>query len=446
MSLQELQVDTLPGPTHHFGALSFGNIASMNHAGRQSNPRAAALQCLAKMRQVLKLGLVQAVLPPLERPDIGFLRALGFHGADAKILESAARTEPHLLGLAMSSAFMWTANMATVIPGTDARDGACHLMAANLAAMPHRSLEAAARTGMLKRCFAASAHIAVHPPLPCGSLLGDEGAANHSRLAAGDGSAVCHLFVYGRSGKTRPGSLPRKFPARQSYEASRAVARLGRLSGEQALFVQQDRRAIDAGAFHNDVVMVGDGDHILLHEHSWKEQTAVLRELKRRVPGLEVHQVAERDLPLAEAVRSYLFNSQLLSTGTGRVLLAPADSRRGASGRITRRLVDTGFVGRVIFQELDESMAGGGGPACLRLRIPLSRGELGGVAPGILLTETKIARLEEWARCHYRDRLAPEDLGDPQLLKESREAQDRLTAILELGPLYSFQRSHRGPG
>jgi len=64
----ELQLDGLVGPTHHFGGLSVGNLASMRHAGWQSRPRQAALQGLAKMRQVLALGVPQAVLPP--SPDL----------------------------------------------------------------------------------------------------------------------------------------------------------------------------------------------------------------------------------------------------------------------------------------------------------------------------------------------------------------------------------------
>jgi succinylarginine dihydrolase len=246
--------------------------------------------------------------------------------------------------------------------------------------------------------------------------------------------------VYGRAQQIRARALPKKFPARQSYEASRAVARVGRLPDERSVFVQQDPRAIDAGAFHNDVVMVADGDRILLHEHSWTKQKAVLRELRLRIPTLKVREIKATELNLGQAVRSYLFNSQLLSTPAGHVLLAPSESRRGASGRIARRLVDDGFVVRVIFQELAQSMAGGGGPACLRLRIPLAPTELAGLAPGILLTSGKIIRLEAWAKRHYRDRLVRRDLADPELLTESREALDELTSILDLGSLYPFQR------
>ena len=126
-TLVEVQVDGLPGPTHHFGGLSAGNLASLAHAGFSSRPRAAARQGLAKMRQVLALGVPQAWLPPLPRPDLALLREAGFRGSDAEVLRAAV-ADPHLLHLATSSAFMWTANCATVIPASDSADGRCHVI------------------------------------------------------------------------------------------------------------------------------------------------------------------------------------------------------------------------------------------------------------------------------------------------------------------------------
>ncbi|MBA6253573.1 N-succinylarginine dihydrolase [Colwellia sp. MB3u-55] len=40
---------------------------------------------------------------------------------------------------------------------------------------------------------------------------------------------------------------------------------------------------------------------------------------------------------------------------------------------------------------------------------------------------------------HYRDRLRIDDLGDPQLVIESRTAIDELSQILSLGSVYCFQ-------
>jgi succinylarginine dihydrolase len=437
--VQELQLDGLVGPTHHFGGLSFGNVASMTHAGWHSRPRQAARQGLAKMRQVLALGLPQAVLPPLERPDLCFLRQTGFCGSDVEVLTKAAGSEPYLLHLAMSSAFMWTANAATVVPSHDSEDGRCHVIVANLTATPHRAIEAQARAVMLRQLFPNPHLVRIHDPLPSSPALSDEGAANHCRLAP-EHAAGWHLFVYGRAHDTPVSELPCRFPARQSHEASRAVARLGKLQQGRGFFARQQAGAIDAGAFHNDVLMVTDGDRLLVHEQCLVEQQTVLEKLRQHLPTLQIYEVKQRDLSLPQAVKSYLFNSQLLHTLEGRILLAPVQSSSGPAAAITQRLVDDDFIDRVMFQNLDQSMAGGGGPACLRLRLPLTREELASMTPGVLLDNATLTQLETWVDQHYRDELTPADLADPQLLTEARQALETLTQILGLGSIYAFQR------
>ena len=61
--------------------------------------------------------------------------------------------------------------------------------------------------------------------------------------------------------------------------------------------------------------------------------------------------------------------------------------------------------------------------------------------PEVLLDAERCTQLEQWVRRHYRDRLLPADLADPQLLLESRTALDELTQILKLGAIYSFQHA-----
>lgn len=423
----EVQVDGLPGPTHHFGGLSAGNLASLAHAGFSSRPRAAARQCLAKMRAVLALGVPQAWLPPLPRPDLGLLRAAGFSGDDDAVLAAAAQ-EPHLLHLATSSAFMWTANCATVIPASDSADGRCQVVAANLVAMSHRAREGTPRAAQLRRLLADIA--VVHEPLPALGDLGDEGAANHSRVWT-PGHPAVHLFIHGRVGGERTTT---RLPARQTHEAGAAVARLAGLSQAQVLHVRQHPAAIDAGAFHNDVVMVGDGERVLLHAQAWHDQAAVLAELRRRVPGLRVAEIAEANLTLAEAVASYLFNSQLLSTPDGTVLVAPSQAGEGRAGAVVRRLIDDGFITRALFLDLGESMANGGGPACLRLRLPLSRAVLPQLTPGLLLDAMHITTLEHWVDRHYREVLTVADLADPALVREWVVAADDLRHLMPALP------------
>ncbi len=412
-TLREIQVDGLPGPTHHFGGLSAGNLASVAHAGFTSRPRAAARQGLEKMRQVLALGVPQAWLPPLPRPDLGLLRGIGLGGSDAEVLRAAA-AEPHLLHLATSSAFMWTANCATVIPACDSGDGRCHIVAANLVAMSHRAREGQPRALQLRERLGSVAGVVVHEPLPALGDLGDEGAANHSRVWSPETPAL-HLFVHGRIGGERAIS---RLPARQTREAGAAVARIAGLSPAQVLHLRQHPAAIDAGAFHNDVVMVGDGARILVHAQAWVDQGAALAEIHRRIPGLQLAEIPASDLSLEEAVGCYLFNSQLLTTPHGVVLLAPHHASEGRAGAVVRRLLDSGFITEVRFLDLGESMANGGGPACLRLRLPLPASALGQLAPGMLLDDDGITALEGWVNRFYREELTREDLADPDLLDE----------------------------
>src|SRR5262249_41246840 len=91
------------------------------------------------------------------------------------------------------------------------------------------------------------------------------------------------------------------------------------------------------------------------------------------------------------------------------------------------------------YLDLHESMANGGGPACLRLRIVLTESELKSINPHVILSDFLYEKLVQWIEKHFRETLNPKDLADPDLLKESRQALDELTQILRIGSVYSFQ-------
>src|SRR5690348_16341284 len=97
MNAYEVNFDGLVGPTHNYGGLAVGNIASAESALTNSNPREAALQGLEKMKRLSDLGIWQGVLPPQDRPAVSVLRKLGFVGEDADVIECAARIAPGLL-------------------------------------------------------------------------------------------------------------------------------------------------------------------------------------------------------------------------------------------------------------------------------------------------------------------------------------------------------------
>ena len=451
MSASEVNFDGLVGPTHNYAGLSHGNVASMSHRGATSNPREAALQGLAKMKFLADLGVPQAVLPPHERPSLETLRTLGFTGSDHAILSAAAQQAPELLTACSSASSMWVANAATVTPSADAADGRVHFTPANLTAKFHRSIEPPQTGRTLRAIFRDETRFAIHGPIPGGQALGDEGAANHTRLAPSHSRRGLHFFVYGHRafGAGPVTAWPRKFPARQSFEAFDAIRRRHRLTDKSVVFAQQHPAAIDAGVFHNDVISVGNENVFLYHECAFVQTPAVIRELSRRYAALQrgaeliTLEVPRARVPLADAVSSYLFNSQLVSLKRGRMaLIAPTNCAETPSVKafihdlLARRHSP---LREVHYFDLKQSMHNGGGPACLRLRVVLTQPELAALPPRVLLTAATYAALTAWVKKHYRDKLAAADLADSLLLEEARRALDELTQLLGLGSIYPFQ-------
>lgn len=442
MAEREYNFDGLVGPTHNYAGLSVGNLASAAHEGQVSSPRRAALQGLEKMRFVASLGVGQAVLPPQPRPSLKTLRALGFVGPDEAVVRRAAERDELLLRLVSSAAAMWTANAATTAPSSDTADKKLHLTPANLAAMFHRSLEADTTHAVLGRIFEDARHFTVHAPLPGGIHLADEGAANHTRLFV-EGKPALHLFAWGRS-SFHPSPLPLRFPARQTKEASEAVARLHALSSEACLFPQQPPAGIDAGAFHTDVLAVGNGGFLLLHALAFLETEGLLAKLQQKLgPGFQYALATEQELSVADAVQAYPFNSQLLTLPDGGMcILAPKESEERPRARafLERVLAEDNPVRAVHYLDVRESMNNGGGPACLRLRVRLTDTERAAVQARVFYDDALHQDLEAWVRRHYRERLTPEDLRDPALAQESMTALDALTGLLRLGSVYDFQK------
>lgn len=439
----EANFDGLVGPTHNYAGLSWGNVASKSNVSAESNPQEAALQGLAKMKRLADRGYVQGILPPHERPHIPTLRALGFEGNDRQILEQVAKSNPSILAAVSSASTMWTANAATVSPSADTGDHRVHFTPANLSAKFHRSIEHRVTGRALKAIFSDESYFAHHPALPSVSQFGDEGAANHTRLCGGYGEPGVELFVYGQMAFNDQAPAPKKYPARQTLEASQAIARLHGLKDEHTVFAQQNPDAIDAGVFHNDVIAVGNGNTLFYHDMAFLDEERVLSDIRARLTGteLETVRVSSEEVPIEDAVASYLFNSQLLNTPDGMLLAVPGECRGVASvSRYLDGLVRSGGpITAVEVFDVKQSMRNGGGPACLRLRVVLSDDELNAMHRGVLLTDELYERLTAWVKAHYRDRLSQQDLADPMLLDEVRKALDELTGILGLGSIYDFQ-------
>ncbi|MCL6698141.1 N-succinylarginine dihydrolase [Sphingomonas sp. NSE70-1] len=413
--IREINFDGIVGPSHNYAGLSLGNLASARNAGHVSQPRAAALQGIDKMRSNIALGLVQGVFIPQPRPGRAWLAELG---------TTVENAEPHLAANAMSASSMWAANAATISPAPDTADGKCHLTVANLKTMPHRSHEWPATLAQLRLAFASDA-FAVHGPVP--PAYGDEGAANHMRLTPAHDQPGVEVFVYGVAGGP--------FPARQHVEASKAIARLHRLDPERTLFAAQSEEAIAAGAFHNDVVAVANGPVLFAHEKAFADRDTLVGALAAKVDGFELVEVPDAVVPLADAIRSYLFNAQLVTPPDGAMtLVAPTECRDTPSvnGWIERHLASNGAIRRVNFVDVRQSMANGGGPACLRLRVACDPSD---VDPRFLVDDAKLDRLAGVISQRWPDEIASDDIQAASLIADVERARRDLLETLDMPEL-----------
>jgi len=444
LSAHEVSFDGIVGLTHNYSGLSLGNLASQRNVHAVSNPRAAAQQGLRKMKLLHDLGVRQGVLPPHERPAIDILRKLGFTGRDDQVVRKAQDASPALLAACSSASSMWAANAATVCPSPDSRDGRVHFTPANLRSNFHRQIEAPMTARVLRAIFEDPDRFVHHAPLPLAKPFGDEGAANHTRLCVDYGEPGVQLFVYGKQAFDRRAPAPTRYPARQTLEASQAVGRLHELDEKRTVFAQQEPSAIDAGAFHNDVIAVGNQNVLFFHANAFHDPMGTKRKLREAFgEGLHLVEVASNDIPIEEAISSYLFNSQLITLPTGKMaLVVPTECRESTRvwGYLKRLAEEDPLIGQLEAVDVRQSMANGGGPACLRLRVVLTEKEIEHVSGSVMLDDDLFQRLQVWVDEHYRDRLTEADLGDPHLLDESRKALDELTQMLKLGSLYRFQR------
>ena len=408
MSVREINFDGLIGPSHNYAGLSLGNLASARNAGMVARPRAAALQGIQKMRNNIQLGLSQGIFLPQWRPDGAWLASLG---------TDVALAEPAIRAAAMSASSMWAANAATVSPATDTADGRTHLTVANLVTMPHRSHEWPQTLAQLRVAFSDTRAFAVHAPIP--APFGDEGAANHMRLTDRHDAAGVEIFVYGETGGP--------YPARQHIEASKAVARLHGLDPRRTLFVQQSEAAIAAGAFHNDVVAVANEHVLFTHEQAFADKDGFYAALRAALPGVEIIEVPASAVSLADAISSYLFNAQLVTLPDGGMaLVLPTEAKETpAVWRWLEQMVaGNGPIRQLAPVDVRESMANGGGPACLRLRVVADPAT---IDPRFLLDEGRLDAIAKIVTDFWPEEIAPDDLSDTRLI--ARIEQSWLTLV-----------------
>ena len=157
--------------------------------------------------------------------------------------------------------------------------------------------------------------------------------------------------------------------------------------------------------------------------------------------AIEAH---DTDFSLEDAVTSYLFNSQIVTLPDGSMsLVAPLETTENP--RVAKFIEsmladDSNPINTAHYLDVRESMRNGGGPACLRLRVPLSSTELAAVHQGVILNDELHAKLVEFVTRTYPDEITQSDLLDPSLASSCIQTLDELTQILDLPGLYPFQQ------
>ena len=435
----EINFDGLIGPTHNYAGLSQGNLASQKHLNKTSNPQAAALQGLDKMRLVMEQGIPQGFFLPHERPHLKTLRALGFGGTDEEIINRAAKQNPILLKNVYSASSMWAANAATFSPSIDSYDQNIHITPANLNTMFHRSIEHEFTKTQLELMFGGVA--IVHDPIENISGYGDEGAANHLRVSEQHLKSGFQIFVYGSSAfEVHQGMI-----TRQAEEISKAVSIMHQLDPDRVLFLKQNEQAINAGSFHNDIVSLANEEVFIFHQEAFADRVElerILHHLKDHVKGFHPIEILSEDISLDDLVSSYLLNSQLITVKNNEMMMLLPEEVQNHSNcmRWLEEIKSSSPIKHIEFVDIRQSMMNGGGPACLRFKITVNNDEFNQINEKFLLTPKKLMDLRALVTKHYRDKLNPADLVDNNLVQESYRFLDELTQLLDLGNVYDFQK------
>jgi succinylarginine dihydrolase len=435
----EINFDGLIGPTHNYAGLSQGNLASQKHLNKTSNPKAAALQGLDKMRLIMDQGIPQGFFLPHERPHLKTLRALGFSGTDEDIINRATKQNPLLLKNVYSASSMWAANAATFSPSIDSYDQNIHITPANLNTMFHRSIEHEFTQAQLKLMFGGVA--IVHDPIENISGYGDEGAANHLRVSEQHLKPGFQIFVYGSSAfEVHQGMI-----TRQAEEISKAVSIMHQLDPDRVLFLKQNEQAINAGSFHNDIVSLANEEVFIFHQEAFADRVElerVLHHLKDQVKRFHPIEILSEDISLDDLVSSYLLNSQLITVKNNEMMMLLPEEVQNHSNCMQwlEEIKSSSPIKHIEFVDIRQSMMNGGGPACLRFKITVNNNEFNQINEKFLLTPKKLMGLRALVTKHYRDKLNPADLLDNNLVQESYRFLDELTQLLDLGNIYDFQK------
>jgi succinylarginine dihydrolase len=183
-------------------------------------------------------------------------------------------------------------------------------------------------------------------------------------------------------------------------------------------------------------VAVANERVLFAHEQAFTDKDAFYATLRVHLPSVEIVEVPASAVSLGDAIQSYLFNAQLvtLPEGQGMALILPTEARDNPRvwPWLEAMIAGNGPIRRLIPVDVRQSMANGGGPACLRLRVVCDPAH---VDPRFLVDEAKLDRLTDVVSHYWPESIAPDQLGDPALITQIEAARAQLLIALSLPEL-----------
>lgn len=182
-----------------------------------------------------------------------------------------------------------------------------------------------------------------------------------------------------------------------------------------------------------DAVAVSNENVLFVHSHAFEEREWIYDTIRKSVPSVQIIEAPVDRVSLADAVSSYLFNSQLVTLPDGQTaLIAPSECRENAAvwAWLNDSIVGQTAITRIEVIDVRESMRNGGGPACLRLRVAMSDAAVVAVDQRFLVNESTCDRLERIIEGHWPEQIAASDLSNAELWATCRAARQTLLATL----------------
>jgi succinylarginine dihydrolase len=174
---------------------------------------------------------------------------------------------------------------------------------------------------------------------------------------------------------------------------------------------------------------------LFAHEKAFADRDRVASECERLFPDVQLVEVPASEVPVADAVSSYLFNAQLVSPPDGETtLIVPSEARETASvwSWLQRHVAGNGPIRNLVVVDVRQSLANGGGPACLRLRVAADPAT---VDPRFLVDEAKLDRIAAVIEQSWPAEIHSSELQDPKVVAAIESARASLYDSLDLAEL-----------